>query len=95
MRVVEDQRYISRICFMLKGFDEKSFNRLLLIWFIFVFFLITLQEKDIVAETYLEPFQTYMMNLFCENSYFSKKSSIIDNWHGYKYASRRWYLILQ
>ena len=31
-------------------------------------FLITMHETDTAAEVYLEPFQTYMLKLFCENS---------------------------
>ena len=31
-------------------------------------FLITMHETDTAAEVYLELFQTYMLELFCENS---------------------------
>ena len=44
-------------------FPEKSLN----IYVIFTF-LITVREIDTVAEVYLEPFQTYMTESFCENS---------------------------
>ena len=32
-------------------------------------FLITMHEIDTAAEVHLELFQTYMIELFCENSY--------------------------
>ena len=31
-------------------------------------FLITIHEIDTPSEVYLEPFQRYMIELFCENS---------------------------
>ena len=31
-------------------------------------FLITMHETDTAAEVYLESFQTYMIEIFCENS---------------------------
>ena len=31
-------------------------------------FLIAMHEIDTAAEVYLEPFQTYMIKIFCENS---------------------------
>ena len=50
-------------------------------------FLIKMHEIDTAAEVHLEPFQTYMIKLSCENSLrLKKKSSIIDNWHGSKYV---------
>ena len=55
--------------FHVSVFPEKSLNRLVLICFIFIFFLITMHEKDTTAEVLLEPFQTYMIEIFCENSY--------------------------
>ena len=50
-------------------FAEKSLNRLVLILLVFTvcFFLITMLEIDTAAEVYLEPFQTYMIELFCKN----------------------------
>ena len=30
-------------------------------------FLITMHEIDTAAEVYLEPFQTYLIELFCKN----------------------------
>ena len=50
-------------------FAEKSLNRLVLILLVFtvLFFLITMLEIDTAAEVYLEPFQTYMIELFCKN----------------------------
>ena len=50
-------------------FAEKSLNRLVLILLVFTvfFFLITMLEIDTAAEVYLEPFQTYMTELFCKN----------------------------
>ena len=54
--------------FHVSVFAEKSLNRLVLVWLIFTFFLITMHEIDTAVEVYLEPFQTYMIELFCENS---------------------------
>ena len=54
--------------FHVSVFPEKSLNRLALICFILIFFLITMHEKDTTAEVLLEPFQTYMIEIFCENS---------------------------
>ena len=47
-------------------------------------------EKDTATEPYLEHFQIYVMQLFCE------KSSIIDVWDGFKstyitYIDSIWY----
>ena len=47
----------------------KSLNRLVLISFIFTFFFITMHEIDTAAEVPLEPFQTFMIEIFCKNSY--------------------------
>ena len=47
----------------------KSLNRLVLICFIFTFFFITMHEIDTTAEVPLEPFQTFMIEIFCKNSY--------------------------
>ena len=44
-------------------------------------------REDPAAEVYLEPFQTYMIELFCENSSrLRNKCSIIDNWNGSKHT---------
>ena len=44
-----------------------------------------MHEIDTTAEVYLEPFETYIIELLCENSLTAfKKSSIIDNWPGSK-----------
>ena len=32
-------------------------------------FLITMREIDTTAKVLLEPFQTYMMEIFCKNTY--------------------------
>ena len=32
-------------------------------------FLITMHEIDTAAEVHLEPFQTFMIEIFCEDSY--------------------------
>ena len=54
-------------------------------------FLITMHEIDTTAEVYLEPIQTYMIEIFCKNkqllAHNSNKSSIIEDWHDSKYAS--------
>ena len=50
--------------FQVSVFAEKYLNSLVLVWDIFI----TLHELDIDAEVYLEPFQTYMLELFGENS---------------------------
>ena len=55
--------------FHARVFPDKSLNRLVLICFIFTFFLITMHEIDTAAEVHLEPFQTFMIKIFCENSY--------------------------
>ena len=52
-----------------------------------------MHEIDTAAEVYLESFQTYMIEIFCENSsqllaLNSNKSCIIENCHGSKYASQ-------
>ena len=55
--------------FHLGVFPEKSLNRLMvLVCFIFTCFLITMHEIDTAAELYLETVQTYMIEIFCENS---------------------------
>ena len=46
--------------FHVSVFSDKSWNRLVLICFIFTFLLITMYEIDTAAEVHLEPFQTYM-----------------------------------
>ena len=54
------------MCFPQSVFAEKSLNRLVLVWLIFTFFLITMHEIDTAAEVYLEPFPTYMFELFLQ-----------------------------
>ena len=56
----------SGICFTQSVFAETSLNRLVLVWLIFTFFLITMHEIDTAAEVYLEPFLTYMFELFLQ-----------------------------
>ena len=56
----------SGICFTQSVFAEKSLNRLVLVWLIFTFFLITKHEIDTAAEMYLETFPTYMLELFLQ-----------------------------
>ena len=46
-----------------KSFAEKSLNRLVLVWLIFIFF-ISMYEISAAAEAYLKPFQKYMIELF-------------------------------
>ena len=74
--------------FHLSVFLEKSLNRLVLVCFIFTCFLITMHEIDTVAEMYLKPFRTYMIEIFCENkqllAHNLNKNSVIENWHGSK-----------
>ena len=53
--------------FHVSVFREKSLNRLVLVCLSSPF-LITVHEIDTAAEVYLEPFQTYMIEIFCENS---------------------------
>ena len=50
--------------FHLSVFPDKSLNRLVLICFILTFFLTTMHKIDTAAEIRLEPFQTYMIELF-------------------------------
>ena len=52
--------------FTQSAFAEKSLNRLVLVWFIFTFFLITMHEADTATEVYLESFPTYMFELFLQ-----------------------------
>ena len=48
-----------------------------------------MHEVDTAAEVHLEPFRTYTIEIFSENSYtFCLLSFIIENWHGSKYASQ-------
>ena len=73
-------------------FLEKSLNGLVLVCFIFTCFLITMHEIVTATEVYLALFQTYMIEIFCESkqllAHNSNKSTIIENWHGSKYASQ-------
>ena len=64
----ELQRIKIRDMFHVSVFPEKSLNRLVLVCFIFICFLITMHEIDTATEVYLEPIQTYMNEIFCENS---------------------------
>ena len=41
-------------------------NRLVLVWLIFTFFLITMHGIDTAAEVYLELFQRYKLELFAK-----------------------------
>ena len=56
------------ICFTQSVFAEKSLNRLVLVSliFTFLFFLIKMHEIDTAAEMYLEPFPTYMFELYLQ-----------------------------
>ena len=55
--------------FHVSAFPESSLNRLVLVAILYLhMFLITMHEIDTAAEVYLEPFQTYMIEIFCENS---------------------------
>ena len=56
----------SGIYFTQSAFAEKSLNRVVLVWFIFTFFLITMHEADTATEVYLESFPTYMFELFLQ-----------------------------
>ena len=81
----------SAICFTYV-FQSKIFEEIGIGMLTFTFFSITMHGIDTAAEVYLEPFQTYMIEIFCENSYQLlalnwNKSSIIENWHGSNYAS--------
>ena len=55
--------------FYVSVFAETSLNRLVLAWLkcLHVFF-ITMDEVATAVEIHLEPFQTYMIELLCENS---------------------------
>ena len=65
VRVVRNQNhgYVSRKCIPWKIFEQIGIDMLYL-----DIFLITMHEKDTTAEVLLEPFQTYMTEIFCENS---------------------------
>ena len=54
------------VCFTQSVFAEKSLNRLVLLCLIFTFFLIIMHEIDADAEIYLQPFPTYMFELFLQ-----------------------------
>ena len=56
-----------RDLFQVGAFPKRSLNRLVLVCFIFIF-LIKMHEIDTAAEVYLEPFQTYMIEIFSKNS---------------------------
>ena len=60
----------SGIIFHISVFREKHLNRLVLVcWYADLhIFLITMHEIDTAAEVYLEPFQTHMIDIFCESS---------------------------
>ena len=51
-----------------------------------------MHEIVTATEVYLALFQTYMIEIFCESkqllAHNSNKSTIIENWHGSKYASQ-------
>ena len=53
--------------FHVSVFREKSLNRLVLVC-LSSHFLITMHEIDTAAEVYLEPLQTYMIEVFCKNT---------------------------
>ena len=61
--------------FHVSVFPEKSLNRSALISFIFTFFLITMHEIDTAAEVHLEPFQTYMIEIFWRKQLTAFRSS--------------------
>ena len=52
----------------LSVFAENSLNRLVLAYLILTLFLFTMHEIDTAADVYSEPFQTFMIELFPENS---------------------------
>ena len=59
-------------------FAEKSFEQIGIAMAYLHVFLITMHEIDTAAEVYLEPFPTYMFELFCKNSQrLKKKGSIL------------------
>ena len=78
--------------FHLSVFPENTLDTLVLACFIFACFLITMQEIDTTAEVYLEPIQTYMIEIFCKNKQLLahnwNKSPIIENWQDSKYTSQ-------
>ena len=84
----QDQGHVLRKCI-----PRKSLNRLVFGMLYLHIFLITLHEIDTAAKVYLQLFQTYMIELFCENSYQflalnSNKSTIRENWHDSKCVSQ-------
>ena len=54
--------------FHVKCFHWKIFEQIGIGMAYLHVFLITMHEIDTAAEVYLELFQTYMLELFCENS---------------------------
>ena len=63
LRVVGNQRYVLSKCIRWKIFEQIGIGMAYL-----HVFLITIHEIDVPSEVYLEPFQRYMIELFCENS---------------------------
>ena len=65
VRVVRNQNqgYVSRKCVPWKIFEQIRIGMLYL-----HILLITMYETDTAAEVYLEPFETYMIEIFCEIS---------------------------
>ena len=59
VRVVGNQGYVSRKVHLLKIFEQIGIGMAYL-----HVFLITMYEIDTAAEMYLEPFSTYMFELF-------------------------------
>ena len=66
VRVVRNQKqgYVSRKCIPWYIWEQIGIDMLYL-----HIFLITMHEIDTAAEVDLEPFQTYMIEIFCENGY--------------------------
>ena len=54
--------------FHARVFPDKSLNRLVLIYFIFTFFFIAMHEIHAAAEVHFELCQTFMIEIFYENS---------------------------
>ena len=65
VRVVkkQNQGYVSRKCIPWWIFEQIGIDMLYL-----HIFLITMHGIDTAAEVQLEPFQTYMIEIFCKNS---------------------------
>ena len=73
VRVVRNQNqgihvsvfHVSRKCISWKILEEIGIDML----YLHIFFFIIMNEIDTAAEVHLQPFQIYIIELFCKNGY--------------------------